>query len=240
VARRALDHPRAPRRRGSRLTHHRRRLLAWVVVVGLIAGLNYSARFADTGPTPPDVLFRWSTAIGTVVLDGIVLVLMLLIARGIALREAFALRRPPSWSQAARIASGALAATWATSLVLELTVGHAAREQAVPQFWDAARLAAFAANFVAIAIFVPIVEELMCRGIGFSLLERWGQPVAIAGSSIAFALAHGAVLDLPWVLVTGLGLGYLRARTGSVYPGIALHVTINGIAVLASALVARG
>jgi len=40
--------------------------------------------------------------------------------------------------------------------------------------------------------------------------------------------------------VTGLGLGFLRARTGSVYPCIALHVTINGIAVLAAALIARG
>jgi membrane protease YdiL (CAAX protease family) len=211
-----------------------------VVVISLIAALNYSARFADTSPTPPDVLFRWSTAIGTLVIDGIMLVLMLLIARGIPLRDAFALRRPPSWPQAARIAGAALAATWATSLVLELTVGHAAREQAVPQFFDAARVGAFAANVVAIAFFVPIVEEIMCRGIGFTLLARWGQPVAVVGTSIAFALAHGAVLDLPWVLVTGLGLGYLRARTGSVYPCIALHVTVNGIAVLAAALVSRG
>ena len=120
-----------------------------------------------------------------------------------------------------------------------LTVPGAAR-QAVPQFWDEARIAAFVANALAIAVFVPVVEELMCRGIGFTLLARWGTPVALAGSSVAFALAHGAVLDLPWVLVTGIGLGVLRARTGSVYPCIALHVTINGIAVLAAGLIARG
>jgi membrane protease YdiL (CAAX protease family) len=206
----------------------------------VIAGLNYSVRFTDTRPTPPDVLFRWTTAIGTVVLDGILLLLMLLVARGMSLREAFALRQPSSWSQAARIGGLALVATWATSFILEVAVGHAAREQAVPQFWDEARLPAFIANALAIAVFVPIVEELMCRGIGFTLLERWGTPVAVAGSAVAFALAHGAVLDLPWVLVTGLGLGILRARTGSVYPCIALHVTINGIAVLAAGLIARG
>ena len=206
----------------------------------MIAGLNYSVRFTESGPTPPDVLFRWSTAIGTVVLDAILLLLMLLIARGLPLREAFALRRPPSWSDAARIAGVALVATWATSLALEIAFGHAAREQAVPQFWDQARLPAFIANALAIAVFVPIVEELMCRGIGFTLLQRWGTPAAVVGSAVAFALAHGAVLDLPWVLVTGLGLGYLRARTGSVYPSIALHVTINGIAVLAAGLIARG
>ena len=197
-------------------------------------------RFTESGPTPPDVLFRLSTAVGTLVLDAILLLLMLLIARGLPLRDAFALRQPPSWSDAARIAGVALVATWATSFALEVAVGHAAREQAVPQFWDEARLPAFVANAFAIAVFVPVVEELMCRGIGFTLLQRWGTPVAVVGSAIAFALAHGAVLDLPWVLVTGLGLGYLRSRTGSVYPPIALHVTINGIAVLAAGLIARG
>jgi membrane protease YdiL (CAAX protease family) len=121
--------------------------------------------------------------------------------------------------------------------VLELAVGHAAREQAVPQFWDQSRAGWLAANAAAIAIFVPIVEESICRGIGFSLLQRWGDRVAIAGTAVAFALAHGAVLDLPWVLVTGLGLGYLRSQTGSLYPCVALHATVNGIAVLVSALV---
>ena len=165
---------------------------------------------------------------------------MLLIARGIPLREAFALRAPTSWGQAARIAALALIATWATSLVLEIAVGHAAREQGVPQFWDAARAPAFIASGLAIAVFVPIVEEAMCRGIGFTLLAPWGQRTAIAGTAVAFALAHGAVLDLPWVLVTGLGLSVLRARTGSLFPCIALHASINGIAVLVSAAAAAG
>src|SRR2546430_8435589 len=86
--------------------------------------------------------------------------------------------------------------------------------------------------------FRSIVEESLCRGLGFALLQAWGERVAIVGSAVAFALAHGAVLDLPWVLVTGLGLGYLRSRTGSLYPSIALHATVNGIAVLASAYLA--
>jgi membrane protease YdiL (CAAX protease family) len=210
------------------------------VVVALLSAVGYGARFGDPSPAPPDVLFRWSTALGTFVLDGILLLFMLLIARGMPLRDAFALRRPTSWSQAFRTAGAVLVAIWATSLALELTVGHAAREQAVPQFWDPARLPAFIANAVAIGLFVPVVEEAMCRGIGFTLLSRWGEPVAIGGTALAFALAHGAVLDLPWVLVTGIGLGYLRARTGSLYPCIALHATVNGIAVLASALVGRG
>jgi membrane protease YdiL (CAAX protease family) len=209
------------------------------VLIASISALSYAARFASR-PEPSDLLFRPSTAIGTFVLDGILLLLTLLIARGLPLRETFALRRPASWPQAFRIGAVALAATWATSLVLEIAAGHAAREQAVPQFWDPSRAGAFAASAIAIAIFVPIVEESICRGIGFSLLQRWGDAVAILGSAVAFALAHGAVLDLPWVLVTGVGLGYLRSRTGSLYPCIGLHMTVNGIAVLASALLGAG
>ena len=161
---------------------------------------------------------------------------MLLIARGLPLREALALRRPISWRAAGNIALGALVASWATSLVLELTVGHTVREQAVPLYYDPARLDAFAANVVAVGLFVPIVEEVMCRGVGFHLLERWGDGVAVGVTTVAFALAHGAVLDLPWVLVTGLGLGLLRARTGSLYPSIGLHATVNSIAIVLSAL----
>jgi membrane protease YdiL (CAAX protease family) len=170
----------------------------------------------------------------------VILLALLLIARGLSRRDAFALRRPISWPQAWRIGGAALLATYAASFVLEITLGHGVREQAVPQFWDPARLDAFVANAIAIAVFVPIVEEAACRGLGFRLLEAYGQPVAIVGTAVAFALAHGAVVDLPWVLVTGLGLGYLRSRSGSLYPCIGLHAFVNGIAVLASAASAAG
>jgi membrane protease YdiL (CAAX protease family) len=209
--------------------------VAWVLLIAAISSLSYGARFADTGPQVNDFLFRWSTAVGTFVLDGLLLLIAILIARGVPFREAFALRRPTSWRDAVRIAGVALAATYVTSLALEIAFGHASREQAVPQYWDQARVGVFVLNAILIAGWVPIVEESICRGIGFTLLAPFGERVAIAGSAVAFALAHGAVLDLPWVLVTGLGLGYLRARSGSLYPCIALHATVNGIAVLAAA-----
>ena len=182
-----------------------------------------------------DFFFRWSTAIFTLAFDGVVLLLLLVIARGLPLSEAFALRRPSSWPAAWRIAAAALAATYAMSFAVEIVLGHGSREQAVPQFWDPTRLDAFIASAIAIAVFVPLVEEAACRGLGFRLLESYGQRVAIVGSAIAFALAHGAVVDLPWVLVTGLGLGYLRSRSGSIYPCVALHAVVNGVAILASA-----
>jgi membrane protease YdiL (CAAX protease family) len=210
-------------------------------VIAVIATLSYGARFLGDGAgTAPDFLFRWSTAIFTFAFDAVALLLLLLIARGLSLRDAFALRRPISWPSAWRIAGVALAAIYAASFVSEVVIGHGAREQAVPQFWDPTRVEAFIGNAIAIAVFVPIVEEAMCRGLGFRLLEPYGQPVAIFGTALAFALAHGAVNDLPWVLVTGLGLGYLRSRSGSLYPCIGLHAFVNGVAVLASAASGAG
>ena len=210
-------------------------------MIAAIATLSYGARFAGSGDPPqPDLFFRWATAIFTFAFDGVILLVLLLIARGLPLRDTFALQRPLSWPSAWRIAGAALVATYATSFALEIALGHVVREQAVPQFWDPTRTDAFIANALAIAVFVPIVEEAACRGLGFRLLEPFGQPVAIVGSAIAFALAHGAVIDLPWVLVTGLGLGYLRSRSGSLFPCIALHAFVNGVAVLASAASAAG
>lgn len=212
--------------------------MAWAVVIAVVAAANYAAELRGAPASPPDLLFRWSTSIATIVLDLVLLVFVMLIARGLPVHEAFALRAPRSWREALRIAGVALALVYATSFVIELTLGHAGREQSVPQFWDAARLPAFLASAFAIAIVVPVTEELLCRGVGFALLERWGDTVAIAGTALAFALAHGAVHDLPWVLVTGLGLGYLRARTGSVLPCVVLHMTINGVAVVVAVLAA--
>ena len=205
------------------------------MVIGVIAAIGYGARFSGDNATPPDLLFRWSTAIVTFVFDGIILLLLLLIARGLPLSETFALRSPPSWPTAWKVAGGALAATYAASFMEEIVLSHGSREQAVPQFWDPTRADAFIANAIAIAVFVPIVEELACRGLGFRLLEAYGERVAIVGSAVAFALAHGAVVDLPWVLVTGLGLGYLRSHSGSLYLCVTLHMIVNGVAVLAAA-----
>lgn len=204
-----------------------------------IAALSYRARFAATDvPLSPDLFFRWSTVVTTLVLDGIVLLLVLAIARGLPAREVFALRPPRSWGDAAATALAALVLIYAVSLTLELLIGHSGREQAVPQFWDPTRASAFAANVAMLAVFVPIVEESLTRGLGFFLLEPFGRGVAILGTALAFAVAHGAIVDLPWVLATGLGLGYLRARSDSLYPCLMLHGTVNAIAVLASAAIA--
>jgi len=110
-----------------------------------------------------------------------------------------------------------------------------AREQSVPPYWDPARAGAWIANLFAIAVFVPIFEEALCRGLGYALLSPLGAPAAVALTALAFTLAHGVIVDLPVILATGLGLGYMRASTGSLYPCIALHGVFNGFGLIVAA-----
>ena len=167
--------------------------------------------------------------------DGFLLLLVVLIALRMPLRQGLALRPPASWRDAAVVGAGVLFFGYAVSFVISLAFPSLVREQEVPIFWDPSRAGAFAANVFAIAVFVPIFEEALCRGLGYTIFEPFGAASAIVITAFAFALAHGAVVDFPVLLATGLGLGYLRARSGSLYPCIALHGVFNGVGLLAAA-----
>jgi membrane protease YdiL (CAAX protease family) len=64
------------------------------------------------------------------------------------------------------------------------------------------------------------------------LEQRVGATVAIAGTAIAFGLAHGLVEGLPILIAFGLGLAWLRRRVESTIPGMILHGTFNAIALV--------
>jgi membrane protease YdiL (CAAX protease family) len=188
----------------------------------------------------PDDFFKYSTAIFVVSSDAVLLVIVFLIARGLPFRETFALRAPTSWRRALIIGVATLVAAYTISFLEVALISGAGREQGVPEFWDPTRVGAWAANFLAIAVFVPIFEESLCRGLGYSLFEPLGAPVAILVTAVAFTLAHGVIVDIPVILATGVGLGYMRASTGSIYPCIALHAFFNGFGLVVAALVAGG
>lgn len=162
---------------------------------------------------------------------------MLLIARGLPLRETFALRPPRSWGRAAVIGLATLVGAYSLSFAEVALLRDVEREQSVPQFFDAARAAPWAANLFVIAVFVPIFEESLCRGLGYALLEPFGKWTAVLVTGAAFTLAHGVIVDIPVILATGLGLGYLRASSGSLYPCIALHAFFNAFGLIAAAFV---
>jgi membrane protease YdiL (CAAX protease family) len=80
------------------------------------------------------------------------------------------------------------------------------------------------------AVVSGVVEEVAFRGYMQSGLERYGAGTAIVVTSIVFALFHG-VHGITALLVLGPGLfvasvlyGMLAYHTGSIVPGIAMHV----------------
>ena len=83
-----------------------------------------------------------------------------------------------------------------------------------------------------VVLFVPVVEELLFRGLGFSLLAPYGAAVAIVVTGVLFALGHGVVFGLPIFVFMGLGLAFIRYRTDSVYPTILMHACFNALALV--------
>src|SRR5207237_9187646 len=101
---------------------------------------------------------------------------------------------------------------------------HGGREQGLtPTGWQPRHASAYAANFMVVAAVAPFVEELLFRGLGFSLLERFGKWQAILAVGIAFGLYHGLVQALPELAVFGCVLASQRAPTTAVFYGTMLH-----------------
>jgi uncharacterized protein len=214
------------------------RIAAWVTFALLFAALSYTARFAG-GEEPKDVAYRYSTSIGGIIQYGFILGILLLIARGLPKRPTFGLWRPSSWPRALGYALLALLTIWAVAAVLSPFLDATDEQGLVPDKWEPSRAGAFAAFFVLVAFVAPVVEELTFRGLGFSLLWSFGRWPAIVSTGILFGMAHGLLLALPVLAVFGIAVGWVRDRTRSVYPGMILHGTFNGVALLASVLVAR-
>jgi membrane protease YdiL (CAAX protease family) len=201
------------------------------VLVFLLVAIAYASR-ATEGKPDPQVLYEWSTAIGGVVQDGIVLVLVLWIA-GFS-RDLLALRWPPSLGRTLWMLGGALVATYIFEGVYSALVDPGNEQGLTPSHWEPRHAAAYVVNGIVICTVIPLVEELTFRGLGFSLLERFGRWPAILLVGLLFGLAHGLVVSLPVIVAFGCALAWVRARSGSVVPGMALHATFNLIALVAA------
>lgn len=217
---------------------HPGRLAAWVGFVLALTALNYAGRFAADDTTDDDIAYQWVSSIGVVVQFGLMLGVLLLIAKGLPKRELFALRRPHSWKRAIGLAAACLGAIYLASLaytgLLSLLGDFDPTEEQglVPDGWDSSRAAPFVAFFLAVTLLAPIVEELTYRGLGFSLLAPYGVVLAIVVTGLLFGLTHGLLIGLPVLAFFGIVVGWLRAKTHSVYPGMLLHATFNAVALL--------
>lgn len=217
-----------------------RRLAAWAVFVGLIALLNYSARFTGNGSggNTHQEVYSYGTFAGGIVLYGVWLGIILLIV--VDRFDLLAFRPPRGWGLALGGAFGVIVAIFAWEGVvstLPLPESPGKEQGLTPTHWEPAHAGAFAANLVLFAIVAPFVEELTFRGAGQSLLLGFVSRLSsILLVGIAFGLAHGLVEALLVLVPFGWALAWLRDRTDSVLPGMLVHAVFNGVALALAVL----
>jgi len=193
--------------------------------------LGYSSRLSE-GKPDPQILYERSTAIGTVIQDGIVLALVLWIAA--SRRDLLALRRPESIGRALGLLGAAVVAIYVFEGIYG-ALAHPGNEQGLtPKHWEPHHAAAYVVNGLIICTVIPFVEELTYRGVGYSLLERFGRWPAILLVGVLFGLAHGLFVSLPVIVAFGCALAWIRSVTRSVFPGMAVHALFNLIALVAA------
>lgn len=222
---------------------HPWRLVAWLVFVLFLTGINVLGRLL--GDTPENIAYRWSTSVNVLIQFGVMLGVLLLITMGLRRRYFFALHRPRSWKRAGAYAAAVLVAIWAVQITYVLILAafgdfDPTKEQGlVPEDWDPDRAAALFTFAVLVSVVVPVVEELTFRGVGMTLAMPWGTLTAVLLTGTLFGLAHGLLLGLPALVFFGFAVGWLRVKTESVYPCMLVHSAYNTVA-LAFALGSLG
>ncbi len=89
-----------------------------------------------------------------------------------------------------------------------------------------------------LAVLTPVGEELIFRGVVTTALLRYGAIVGVVGSALIFALMHGLNAVFLTALIVGLVAAELRRRSGSVWPGVVVHVVNNLLGQLLALLLA--
>jgi membrane protease YdiL (CAAX protease family) len=206
-------------------------LVLWLAFVAAFAALSYASR-ASGGRPDPNTLYKWSTFEGFIVQYALIALIVWGIASLGRRRELFALHRPLSWRRAAQIGAAVVVVMVILSAILDPILNPGREQGLTPTRWEGSHAGQYVANAVAIAVVAPIVEELTFRGLGFSLLRRYGEWTAIVAVGILFGVAHGLVQALPLLVVLGSGLAYLRSRVDSVYPGMVVHGLFNAVALI--------
>lgn len=91
---------------------------------------------------------------------------------------------------------------------------------------------------VSIAFVPALVEEFAIRGAVMQPLRKYGDWFAIIASAIVFAVLHGNLIQAPFALVAGIGIGYAVCVTESLWTGVIIHFFNNSYAVLTEFMIA--
>jgi len=216
-------------------------LLILIVALGSIRVLGYLA-------APPAVEFGLVTEPDPAALVGRLLILLNLQAicimaaiylvavrwRGVSWHELGFRSAAPGWyRRAALLALLAFPLTIAVNFFVQRLTGGTSVN---PQFDVVAPIGfswfALVGMLLTVGVLVPIVEEVLFRGILYRWLrERWSVPGAAIASALCFSVLHGIPWLIPAIAVLGILLAIIYENSGSVWPAALAHGLYNSISV---------
>jgi membrane protease YdiL (CAAX protease family) len=224
---------------GSQWSRSNGALAAWLGMAAFLIAVAFLPQAAgeDVDEAATDILFRYEFAIASVVVYAVIVTLTWLVARSFGdAGEALGLRPfPRRWLW---IALGVAVASLVVSATLEPFLRAGEEQGLAPDRWRDDRTLAFALNAVVVVVVVPFAEELFFRGLGVRVLAFLGGAAAIVGTALVFALSHGILVGVPALGFFALGLGWVRYRSESVWPGYVAHAAYNGVGIVAAVLFA--
>ena len=98
----------------------------------------------------------------------------------------------------------------------------------------------FIVSLTRVSVAAAMIEEIAFRGYAMQPLRKYGDFFAIAMSACTFGLMHGNLIQAPFALIAGIGLGYICVKTNSIWPSIIVHCLNNSISITVSYLLGSG
>lgn len=88
-------------------------------------------------------------------------------------------------------------------------------------------------SIICVVVFIPVFEEIMCRGIIFNHLKRnYNIISAIIIQALIFGLLHGNIVQSTYTFMCGIVFVLVNIYCGSIFGGIILHIIFNLFGVL--------
>lgn len=86
------------------------------------------------------------------------------------------------------------------------------------------------ATGVGLMLTTPLIEEAFFRGALFGTLRRQhGSAVTVAATAMIFGLVHVQPQALLPIAIVGAALAFMRVASGSLWPGVVVHMTFNAV-----------
>ena len=150
----------------------------------------------------------------------------------------FGLNRPASIPTAAALVVGGYLVFIVVSYVWLTAIGQSGAKDTITEDLGAkdSTIALILVTFV-VTVCAPLAEEFLFRGYFFGALRSNGFWFAAGFTGIAFGIVHVFGSPIAFIVplaLLGGGLCFIREKTASLYPGMALHCLNNSLAMASS------